>query len=106
LWSVETGNLVKSFEGHEGYVWSAVFSKDETLVLTASDDNTAKLWILAPSYKYKSGRWIVGHSHPLSSENYTSLWKKTKTGISEESCKQLYRQVDCSFLASSSLKED
>eukprot|EP00493_Phyllostaurus_siculus_P017525 UN17795 len=28
LWNVETGGLVRSFEGHIGWVFSAVFSKD------------------------------------------------------------------------------
>jgi WD40 repeat protein len=30
--------------GHQGAVNSAVFSPDGTRILTASDDNTAKLW--------------------------------------------------------------
>merc|ERR1719386_99985 len=44
LWSVETGELVRSFEGHTDSVLSAVFSKDGDRVLTASFDSIAKLW--------------------------------------------------------------
>ena len=36
--------IVHTFQGHEGWVNSAIFSPDSNQVLTASDDYTAKLW--------------------------------------------------------------
>jgi hypothetical protein len=38
LWDVQTGQLVRSFEGHTDELRSAVFSPDESQVLTASMD--------------------------------------------------------------------
>jgi WD40 repeat protein len=44
LWNVDTGDLIRSFEGHTSWVLSPVFSEDGDRVLAASNDNTAKLW--------------------------------------------------------------
>ena len=44
LWDVESGECLKTFEGHHGAVLSAAFSHDSARMLTASDDGTAKLW--------------------------------------------------------------
>ncbi len=44
LWDVNTGEVIRSFEGHTDDVESAVFSPDGQYVLSGSDDNTIKLW--------------------------------------------------------------
>lgn len=44
LWDVETSTLLTVFKGHTGRVNHAVFSPDGKKILTASDDNTARLW--------------------------------------------------------------
>uniref|UniRef100_A0A7S2NIR5 Uncharacterized protein n=1 Tax=Alexandrium andersonii TaxID=327968 RepID=A0A7S2NIR5_9DINO len=44
LWSVSSGQCVRTFEGHAGAVHSAVFSADDSWVLTTSGDGTARLW--------------------------------------------------------------
>ncbi len=64
LWSIETGLCTQTFAGHAGYVTSALFSGDGTLVLTSSMDSTAKLW------KLETGlciRTFAGHTAPLES---------------------------------------
>lgn len=44
LWSVETGKLVRTFEGHGASVRCAVFSPDGKHVLTGSLDQTIRVW--------------------------------------------------------------
>ncbi len=41
---LDTGELVRTFEGHSGAIRSAVFSADGTRLLTAGTDGTARLW--------------------------------------------------------------
>jgi WD40 repeat protein len=44
LWDVKTGRLVHRFEGHTGWVVSAVFSKDGKHILSGSGDKTVRMW--------------------------------------------------------------
>ena len=39
-----TGQYIIALEGHEGRVGSAAFSPDGARIVTASDDNAARLW--------------------------------------------------------------
>ena len=59
LWSADAGECLRTLVGHQGIVFSAVFSPDGGFVLTASVDRTAKLW------SAESGeclRTLEGHS--------------------------------------------
>lgn len=44
LWSLENGKLIDSLNLHTDGINYVVFSPDETKLLTASDDGTAKIW--------------------------------------------------------------
>jgi WD40 repeat protein/serine/threonine protein kinase len=44
LWDVRTGDLLKTFPGHTRDINSAALSPDGSLALTASWDNTVRLW--------------------------------------------------------------
>ena len=44
LWDAATGALLRTFEGHSGWVSSVAFSPDGTRVLSGSEDNTVQLW--------------------------------------------------------------
>src|SRR6185369_15440531 len=54
--------------GHNGTVYSAVFSPDARFVLTASYDNTARLWETATG---KEIRKFEGHSDAVHSAVFT-----------------------------------
>jgi WD40 repeat protein len=47
LFDLETGKQVVAFRGHLGAVKSALFSTDGRFVVTASDDQTARVWAAA-----------------------------------------------------------
>ena len=44
LWDTETGNLLRTFNGHSDRIWTVGFSPDGVHVLSGSFDRTAKLW--------------------------------------------------------------
>jgi WD40 repeat protein len=44
LWNVESGDCVRTFEGHDGWVRSDSFSKDDKFVISGSEDSFLKLW--------------------------------------------------------------
>merc|ERR1719281_538354 len=69
LWDVESGECVKTFEGHENGVNSAVFSADSTQVLTASSDRTAKLWNVESGECVKT---FVGHRNSVNSAVFSA----------------------------------
>ena len=50
LWSVETGQSVKTFSGHQKAVGSVAFSPDGKYLATGSEDKTIKLWSLETDY--------------------------------------------------------
>ncbi len=47
LWDVTTGEELQRFEGHTGWVWTAVFHPELPRVLTTSSDHTVRLWDIA-----------------------------------------------------------
>ena len=54
---------LRTLEGHDGGVLSAVFSSDEQQVLTASYDRTAKIWCAASGECLRTleghGDWVL-----------------------------------------------
>jgi hypothetical protein len=44
IWDVWSGVEVVALRGHKDNVWSAAFSHDGTRVVTASSDNTVRVW--------------------------------------------------------------
>ncbi|HTA85554.1 MAG TPA: hypothetical protein VK729_04740, partial [Silvibacterium sp.] len=44
VWDVASGKLLHVLEGHRGVVREVSISPDDTRILSASEDHTAKLW--------------------------------------------------------------
>lgn len=44
LWNTETGECIKTFEGHQNEVWALDFSPDGKILASGSDDCIIKLW--------------------------------------------------------------
>ena len=47
LWDVETGLVLRLFEGHTKSIFSVTFSPNGEYVLTVSSDETARLWAIS-----------------------------------------------------------
>jgi WD40 repeat protein len=44
LWDVNTGELLRTFEGHTAQIWSVAFSSNGQILASSSRDQTVKLW--------------------------------------------------------------
>ncbi|MBA2392918.1 MAG: hypothetical protein H0V70_09255, partial [Ktedonobacteraceae bacterium] len=44
LWDVRLGRCQRILQGHEGWVWSVVFSPDGKMLASGGDDGAIKLW--------------------------------------------------------------
>ena len=72
---------VNRLSGHTGSIWEIDFSPDSQLILSASEDNTAKLWKLdgtaVTTYQdHKAGVWAVDFSQDQT-KVITASWDKT-----------------------------
>lgn len=76
LRNVKTGKVVKSFKGHSNYVESVVMNDDNSLILTASRDCTARIWDV------KSGKCLSvlrGHGRQVNSAVFIDNDNKVMT---------------------------
>ncbi|MEM8830625.1 MAG: AAA-like domain-containing protein [Cyanobacteria bacterium P01_G01_bin.19] len=72
---------VNRLSGHQGSIWEIDFSPDRQLILSASEDNTAKLWkldgTLLTTYEgHKAGVWAVDFSEDQT-RVITASWDNT-----------------------------
>ncbi|MFP3040760.1 hypothetical protein LQZ19_02955 [Treponema primitia] len=44
IWDAETGREIRTLSGHSSAVNSAAYSPDGRRIVSASDDNTVKIW--------------------------------------------------------------
>ena len=44
LWDVNTGQCLKTLQGHTSWVWSVALSPDAQTLVSGSQDETIKLW--------------------------------------------------------------
>jgi WD40 repeat protein len=54
LWDINTGQEIRTFKGHAGYVVSVAFSPDGKTVLSGSSDSTIKLWDISTGREIRS----------------------------------------------------
>ena len=44
LWSIETGQEMATFYGHQDQIWSVEFLSTRDMIASQSEDDTVKLW--------------------------------------------------------------
>jgi WD40 repeat protein len=59
MWDLKAGKYMRSFDGHEGYVYSIVVSQDGKYLLSGSGDKTLKYWDIGTG---ECIRTMTGHS--------------------------------------------
>ncbi len=47
LWDLQTGQCLRTFEGHTQWIWGVGFSTDGQLLASAANDNTVRIWQVA-----------------------------------------------------------
>ncbi len=62
LWDLESGRLVRQFDGHSQTVYAIALSDDDTRILSGSLDGTARLWDLENGTEIAQ---YVGHRGPV-----------------------------------------
>jgi WD40 repeat protein len=62
LWDIDTGSIIKTFDGHSGSVNSVQFSPNGKFALSASADKTLKLWNIETG---ELVRTYSGHSNEV-----------------------------------------
>jgi WD40 repeat protein len=73
LWDVQSGDCVRTLEGHSNWVRSVAWSGDGLTLASGSDDNTVKLWDV------QSGDCIATFNHQL----YAGLKIQGVKGLSQ-----------------------
>jgi len=84
LWSLETGKMVKSLDGHKDLVLGGVFSNDSKKIITMSYDNTARLWDV------NSGKMLlefIGHNDIISCAGFSNDETKIFTASADNTVK-------------------
>lgn len=78
LFNAETGEFIRSFDGHTDDVLSVAFSRDGKRLLTGSYDKTARLWNVADGKQI--GEPLLGHNWWVWSAAFSADEKRIVTG--------------------------
>jgi WD40 repeat protein len=73
----QNGAQVRTFSGHQNFIWAVAFSPDGSYALTGSDDGTAILWDAQSGAKVRTFR---GHKGRVDSVAFSSDGKFALTG--------------------------
>jgi len=71
LWDVSTGKCLQVMQGHEGFVWSVVYSPKGQILATCSVDYSIRLWDVDTGQCLK----VLNHASPVVSVIYSPMVK-------------------------------
>ena len=84
LWEVETGEEIRSLNGHDGWVYSVGFSPDGKTVVSGSYDSTVKLWEVETGEQIRS---LNSHDEVVSSVGFSPDGKTLVSGSGDSTIK-------------------
>lgn len=84
LWAVDTGTKLRCLTGHNNTVNSAAFNSDCTLIVTASDDHSARLWATDSGRELKR---LQGHEDRLHSAVFSADDKYIVTASADKTAR-------------------
>jgi beta-lactam-binding protein with PASTA domain len=87
LWDAATGEVIRTFTGHDYPVYSAAFSPDGAKVLTGSGDPSAKLWNTATGEVLLTLAGANGHTNEVYSVAYSPDGSQVLTGAGDNTAK-------------------
>lgn len=84
IWNVESGELVKTLEGHENTVNQIVFSPDGKQIISCSSDKTIRIWDVKSG---KEQNRIEAHTRPIWSIDISKDGKTLISGSKSQNIK-------------------
>ena len=84
LWNVETGEEIRTLQGHDGWVYSLNFSPDGKTLVSCSADNTIKLWNVETGQEIRT---LKGHDSYVWSVNFSPDGKTLVSGSNDYTIK-------------------
>jgi WD40 repeat protein len=79
-----TGKELKKLEGHTEPVFSATFSPDGKMIVTASGDNTARIWDATTGKELKK---LEGHTSWINSAVFSPDGKTVVTASNDDTAR-------------------
>jgi WD40 repeat protein len=84
LWNVETGQEIRTLNGHDSSVRSVNFSPDGKTLVSGSGDNTIKLWNVETGQEIRT---LKGHDSYVWSVNFSPDGKTLVSGSGDRTIK-------------------
>ena len=93
LWDAQTGDCLRTLEGHTNWIWSVAFSPQGHLLASGSADKTVKLWDVHDGRCLKT---LVGHANVVRSLAFNPQGN-TLASVSEDETIKLWdvKTGDC-----------
>ena len=84
-------NPILNYTGHSSYVYSVAFSSDDTMVVSGSSDDTAKVWNVSDGSLVTE---YTGHSSSVNSVAFSSDDTMVVSGSSDDTAKVLEKYTE------------